>query len=184
MRLALFLATCLAAAVLAPVGLAEDPPPGANTGVTAGAERSGEHPGKKAAKDNHGKNVRECARMQKSDKRTGGGHGERVRACAKKAKEQRGARKKERVKERVEACRDLKRQAHESFERLRAEFQERFEEVKSLPRAEQRAAMEELKHDFEAAMLRLREEVEAKRGECEELKERAEEHNGERTARE
>ena len=57
-RLTLFLAAALAAALLAPVALAEDSPPG---GVTAGAERSA---GDKPKKQSHGRQVRECAQQQ------------------------------------------------------------------------------------------------------------------------
>jgi hypothetical protein len=180
MRLALFLATCLAVAVLAPVAIAEDSPP-STAGVTAGAERSADE---KPKKDNHGAKVRACAKQQKTDKRTAGGHGQRVRACAKKLREERAAKKKAR-QERVEQCRALQREMHTAMEELKAGFRERFEAAKELGRGEREAAMRALKEEFEKAMQALREEYKAKRAEtCKGLNERAEENTGEEQARE
>jgi hypothetical protein len=186
MRLtSLFFATCLAAAVLAPVGFAEDAPPSTG-GVTAGAERSADE---KPKKENHGSKVRECAKAQKTDKRTGGGHGERVKACAKKLREARSEKreqrseKKERAKERMEQCRALQKEMHAAVEELKSEFRARAEALKDLPRDEYGAAMRALKAEYEQATKELREEFASKHEQCKDLKERAEEHHGEGKAR-
>jgi hypothetical protein len=169
MRSMLFLATCLTAAVLAPVGLAEDSPPSTG-GVTAGAERSA---GEKPKKANHGSKVRECAKGQKIDKRTGGGHGERMKVCAKKLAEQREAKKQERAAKKLERCRALHKEKEAAKKELNARFRARAEELKALPREQQAAAMRALKAEYDAAMKELREEFASAYEQCKDLKERA-----------
>jgi hypothetical protein len=178
----LFFATCLAAAALAPVGLAEDSPPSTG-GVTAGAERSADE---KPKKENHGSKVRECAKAQKTEKRTGGGHGARVKACAKKLREARSEKrseKKERAKERMEQCRALQNEMHAAREELKSDFRARAEALADLPRDQHAAAMRALKAEYDQAMHALREEFASKHEQCKDLKERAEEHQGEGKAR-
>ena len=172
MRLTLFLATCLTAAVVAPAALAEDAPPA--SGVTAGAN-AGE-------KQNHGHKVRACARLQKSEEKTAGDHGARVRECAKKQRELR-AEKKQRAHERKERCRELRQQMHAAIEELKAALRVRFDAVKDLPPDERRAAARALKQELEQAKQAVREEFASEHAVCADLKERAEEHKGAGTAR-
>lgn len=174
-RLALFSATCFAAAVLVPAALAEDAPPG--SGVTAGATA-----GVPDTEENHGHKVRACARTQKSEKKTGGGHGKRVRECAKKQRELRDE-KKQRAQERRQQCRELREESHAAMDELKADFRARFEALKELPREEHQVAARALKEEYEQAKNALRDKVASAHAECRELKERAEEHKGEGKAR-
>ena len=83
----------------------------------------------------------------------------------------------------MQQCRELRGELHAAMEELHAGFRARLEKLKELPREERDAAMRALKQEYEQAKRRLHAEFESKREQCKDLKERADEHQGEAKAR-